>query len=207
MSAERPPSSSSPTTNGCTSACPLTIQGCATSPVSSPGRNLSHTLMSISMVNLNPARSAAVRPAPGRAADSAVGCFAGEAARGGLGGSCGADIHRHAGGLPRRRRWPGRGEVRCSGPCNLRGGTGSRSRRTQRVAGAGAGRPPVVDFGGEAACGRRRARRGGAGGAPAGAGAAPRRVELLRRVAQLPVPVHPRWVRRDVWRRDQGYCS
>ena len=51
FSAERPPSSSSPTTNGCTSAWPLVIQDCATSPASSPRRNLSHTLVSIRTVN------------------------------------------------------------------------------------------------------------------------------------------------------------
>ena len=102
------------------------------------------------------------------------GCFAGEAAR------------------ARRRRWSGRGGGRSRGPSNLRGRTAVRSRRTQRGADAGAGRRPASDFGGEAAGVRSPARRGGVGAAFAGAGAAPCRVELLRRGAGLPVPVHPR---------------
>ena len=68
FSAERPPTSSSPTTNGCTSAWPLAIQGRATSPASSPRRNLSHTLVSIRTINEDPVPSAAVRPAANRAA-------------------------------------------------------------------------------------------------------------------------------------------
>ena len=54
-----------------------------------------------------------------------------------------------------------------------------------------AGRLPVPDFGGEAAGVRRRAWRGGACGAFAGTGAAPRRIELRRRGAGLPLAVHP----------------
>ena len=67
FSAERPPSSSSPTTNGCTSAWPLVIQDCATSPASSPRRNLSHTLVSIRTVNASHLPSAAARLTANRA--------------------------------------------------------------------------------------------------------------------------------------------
>ncbi len=91
----------------------------------------------------------------------------------------------------RRRRRLGRRKARCSGPCALRRGTAPRSRRTERVACAGAGPPPVRDFGGEAGCVRCRVWRGGLGGAFAGPGAAPRGVALLRRVAGLPVTVYP----------------
>ena len=101
------------------------------------------------------------------------GCFAGEAAR--------------AGG----RRWPRRGGRRCPGPCDGRRRSAVRIRPARCVAGAGARRPPAPDFGGEAAGVRRRAWCGGAGGAFAGSAAAPRRVALLRRVAGLPLAVHP----------------
>ena len=74
------------------------------------------------------------------------------------------------------RRWPGRG------------GSAVRCWQTRRFAGTGTGPRPVHEFGGEAAGVRSRARRGGA---VAGPGAAPRRVERLRRVAGLPLTVHP----------------
>ena len=80
------------------------------------------------------------------------GCFAAEAVR------------------ARRRRWPRRGEVRRSEPCNLRGGIESRSRRTQRVAAIDAGPPSVHKFGGESACAPRRVWCGGPSGALVGSG-------------------------------------
>ena len=82
-----------------------------------------------------------------------------------------AERHCAAGGsAPGRDR---EAEHACGQPIVMRGSGG-------RVASAA-----------KPACVRRRAWRGGAGGAFAGTGAAPRGVELLRWVAVLPVPPHP----------------
>ena len=98
-----------------------------------------------------------------------------------------------------------RGGGRCPGPCNLCDRTADRSRPAQPVAGTGAGRPPIPDFGSELLAYAAGACPGGAFG---GRGTAPRRVEFLPRVAGLPVAVYSGGrARREVWRRDQGCCT